>query len=239
MKFFERVARRKFSKFLHFFARFWRNICVLSTLNARFFETEHIFVSVNFSDVSLSMCSARWPDARKFCARGAPKFQEFCNSFARSGRKTLRDLDADRALFRWQRTRDLFKSFKDVIRFFATHAECTQLLCARRAKFFRKFYNFFLAILAHNVRDLDVRFFGSARTADSFHFSNVVQYAQRMPAGCTQLLCARRAGFPKILQFFRAILAQNLREVDAGLALFSHLNALKTRSRVDDVLWFT
>ena len=111
--------------------------------------------------------------------------------------------------------------------------------CARGApNFFRKFCNFFLAIFAHNVRDLDVRFFGSARTADSFHFSNVMQYAQRMPAGCTQLLCARRAGFPKILQFFRAILAQSLREVD-GLALFSHLNALKTRSRVDDVLWFT
>ena len=104
---------------------------------------------------------------------------------------------------------------------------------------FSEILQFFRAILAHNVRDLDVRFFGSARTADSFHFSNVVQYAQRMPAGCTQLLCARRAGFPKILQFFRAILAQNLREVDAGLALFSHLNALKTHSRVDDVLWFT
>ena len=104
---------------------------------------------------------------------------------------------------------------------------------------FPELLQFFLAILAHNVRDLDVRFFGSARTADSFHFSNVVQYAQRMPAGCTQLLCARRAGFLKILQFFRAILAQNLREVDAGLAMFSHLNALKTHSRVDDVLWFT
>ena len=48
--------------------------------------------------------------------------------------------------------------------------------------------------------------------------SDVVKYAQRTLAECTQFLCAGRAGFPEILQNFRAIFAQNLRHLDAGLA---------------------
>ena len=31
----------------------------------------------------LSMRSLRWPNARSFCARGAPDFRKFCNFFAR------------------------------------------------------------------------------------------------------------------------------------------------------------
>ena len=48
--------------------------------------------------------------------------------------------------------------------------------------------------------------------------SDVVKYAQRTLAECTQVLCAGRAGFPEILQKFRAVFAQNLRHLDAGLA---------------------
>ena len=140
MQFFERVARRKFSKILQFFARFWRNICVLSTLNARFFETERIFDSVNFSDVSLSMCSARWPDACKFCARGAPKFRKFCNFFARFRRKVCVISTPDARLFGCQRTHDLVKSFEDVMRVAAHASRVHETFCARGApNFFRNF----------------------------------------------------------------------------------------------------
>ena len=48
------------------------------------------------------------------------------------------------------------------------------------------------------------------------------EYAQRSLAGCMQFLRARPAGIPEILEFRRASLAQNLRDIDAGRALFSH-----------------
>ena len=43
------------------------------------------------------------------------------------------------------------------------------------------------------------------------------QYVQRTMAECTQFLGAGRAGFLEILQNVRAIFAQNLRDLDAGL----------------------
>ena len=48
--------------------------------------------------------------------------------------------------------------------------------------------------------------------------SDVVQHAQRTLAECMQFFCAGRAEFPKILQNFRQIFAQILRDLDAGLA---------------------
>ena len=48
--------------------------------------------------------------------------------------------------------------------------------------------------------------------------SDVVKCAQRTLAECAQFLCAGRAGFPEILQIFRAIFAKKLRHLDAGLA---------------------
>mgnify|MGYP003320403191 FL=1 len=61
--------------------------------------------------------------------------------------------------------------------------------------------------------------------------SDVVKYAQRTLAECTQFLCAGRAGFPEILQIFRAIFAQNLRDLDAGLARYLALERTPTRQR--------
>ena len=51
---------------------------------------------------------------------------------------------------------------------------------------------------------------------------DVVKYAQRALAECTQIVCAPagRAGFPEILQIFRAFFAQHLRHLDAGLARY-------------------
>ena len=61
--------------------------------------------------------------------------------------------------------------------------------------------------------------------------SDVVKYAQRTLAECTQFLCAGRAGFPEILQIFRAIFAQNLRHLDAGLAHYLAFERTPTRKR--------
>ena len=46
-----------------------------------------------------------------------------------------------------------------------------------------------------------------------------------------QFLCAGRAGFPEILQIFRAIFAQDLRHLDAGLAIYLALERTPTRTR--------
>ena len=44
-------------------------------------------------------------------------------------------------------------------------------------------------------------------------------------------LCAGRAEFPEILQIFRPIFAQTLRDLDAGLALYLALERTPTRKR--------
>ena len=51
-------------------------------------------------------------------------------------------------------------------------------------------------------------------------FRDVVRVAQRTLAECTHFLCARRAKIPEMLLFGREILAQNLRDLDAGRFLF-------------------
>ena len=58
-----------------------------------------------------------------------------------------------------------------------------------------------------------------------------MKYAQRTLAECTQFLCAGRAGFPEILQIFRAIFAQNLRHLDAGLARYLAFERSPTREK--------
>ena len=60
--------------------------------------------------------------------------------------------------------------------------------------------------------------------------SDVVKYVQRTLADCTQFLCAGRAGFAEILQNFRAIFAQNLHHLDAGLARYLALERISNRT---------
>ena len=95
----------------------------------------------------MKFCGLRnvfWPCARKFCAHGAPKFREFCNSFARF-RRTICVIPTPGArVFGRQRTHGVLKSFEDVmITGKRTLAKCTQFLCAGRAENFQKFPNFF------------------------------------------------------------------------------------------------
>ena len=61
--------------------------------------------------------------------------------------------------------------------------------------------------------------------------SDVVKYAQRTLAECTQFLCAGRAGFPEILQNFRTVFAQNQHHLDAGLARYLAFERMPTLKR--------
>ena len=61
--------------------------------------------------------------------------------------------------------------------------------------------------------------------------SDVVEYAQRTLAECTQFLCAGRAGNPEILQIFRAIFSQNLHHLDALPALYLAFERTPTLKR--------
>ena len=76
-----------------------------------------------------------------FCARGAPKYREFYNFFARFRRKVCVISTPDARLFGCQRTHDLVKSFKDVMRVAAHVAgRLHETFCARGApNFFRNF----------------------------------------------------------------------------------------------------
>ena len=130
-----RGAPKIFRNFAIFAVRFWRDVCVLSTPNARFFGMVRNVDSANFSDVSLSMRSARWPDACSFCARGAPEFRKFCNFFAQVWRKICVTSTSDAHFFVFGRTADSMKSFSDVLQFTQRMlADLKQFLCARRVK---------------------------------------------------------------------------------------------------------
>ena len=111
----QKSANAFFQKCCHYFARFWRNICVISTPNASFFGMERVFDSVNFSDVSLIMRNAHWPDARRFCARDAPDFRKFCNFFARIWRKICVTSTPDAHFFALKHTSDSFKRRSEML----------------------------------------------------------------------------------------------------------------------------
>ena len=61
--------------------------------------------------------------------------------------------------------------------------------------------------------------------------SDVVDYAKRTLAECTQCSCAGHAGFSEILQNFRMIFAQKLRHLDAGLARYLAFKRTPTPKR--------
>ena len=101
------------------------------------------------------MRNVRGPSARKFCARGSPKFRKFCNFFARFRRKICVISTPDARLFGCQRTHDLVKRFEDVMRVAAHAGRVHATSCARSALNFWKILHFFRAILAQHSRDLD------------------------------------------------------------------------------------
>ena len=69
----------------------------------------------------------------------------------------------------------------------------------------------------------DAHFFGSEQTPDfTESCSDGARFAQRTLAECTQFFAASGiiAEIPEVLQFFREIFAQTLRDLDARRALF-------------------
>ena len=94
-------------------------------------------------------------------------------------------------------------------------------LCAQRAENFQKFCNCFARFWRNIcvISTPNASFFGMERVVDSVNFSDVSLIMRNAFAGCTQVLRARRTGFPEILQFLRASLTQKLRDIDARRAL--------------------
>ena len=104
---------------------------------------------------------------------------------------------------------------------------------AARRKFSENL-QFFRASWAQNLRDPDAgRLLFSDLNAMPTRstLNDIVQHAQRTMAECTQFLCAGRAEFPEILQIFRPIFSQFLRDLDAGLAHYLALERISTHKR--------
>ena len=73
----------KFRKFCNSFARFSHKICVISTPRVCFFGSERTMdPAESFSDV-IRFAQRMLAEMNEFCARGAPKFRKFCNSFVK------------------------------------------------------------------------------------------------------------------------------------------------------------
>ena len=171
------------------------------------------------------MRSGCWPNARSFlCARRAG-FPEILHFFRASLAQNLRDIDARRALLRiWTHCR-LGEELQRRSSVHAAHAgrfQAIKKFSARGALKFRKICNYFERLLRKICMILARHsgFFAFQRSADSVKsFNDVLRVAQRTLAECTQILCARCAEIPEILQNFRAISAQSLRDLNAGRAL--------------------
>ena len=123
--------------------------------------------------------------------------------------QNLRNLDAALArylAFERTPTRERAATKSDGSRNHAGRDHATFLRAAHRN--FSETLQFCRASWAQNLRDPDAgRFLFSDLNAmlTRSTLSDVVKYAQRTLAECTQFLCAGRAGFPEILQIFRAI----------------------------------
>ena len=99
--------------------------------------------------------SAGSPGKIKFCARGAPKFRKFYNSFVKFLRKFCVVSTPDAYLFGSDRTLDFTKSCSDVTRLAQrTLAESMHFFCAKRAEISEMLQNF-RRIFEQNLRHLD------------------------------------------------------------------------------------
>ena len=134
------------------------------------------------------MRSARWPSARNLCARGVPDFRKF---FARFFAQILRHLDAGLARYlalerTWTRKRAATKFCSSCN--YAGRIYATFLRAACRK--FSETLQFFCASCAQNLCDPDAgrlsfSYLNAMLTRSTL--SDVVQYAQRTLAECTQI----------------------------------------------------
>ena len=119
---------------------------------------------------------------------------------------------------------DPAESFSDVIRFAQRMLAEMNEFCARGAPKFRKFCNSFVKIFARISRDLDA---GRALFSDLNNLRTSLRAAATLRELCSArwpsariFFCERHAEIPEVLQFFREIFAQILRDLDARRALF-------------------
>ncbi len=183
------------------------------------------------------MHSSRSTSARNFLCAGRAGFPEILQNFraVKISRKICVISTLDSRVILHSNARRLGKELQRSSAVRATTlAEFTQLLCARRAKIFRDLGNFFARVGRKIcvIPTLDAFAFGSECNADSTNsISDVVKYAQRTLAECTQF-CARGVpDFRKFCNFFARFFSQNLRRLDAGLARYLALERTPTRKR--------
>ena len=144
-------------------------------------------------------------------------FRAIFNGFSR---KICTLSNAGRALFRIQTHYRFIQELQRRHAVCAAHAgRQLAFLCARHAEILKilHFFHANFAAKCASSRFLTCAFFGCQCTADSV---NSCSDAMGTLADGPQLLCTRCAEIPKILQFFRAILAPILRDLDAERALF-------------------
>ena len=164
------------------------------------------------------MRSAGWPSASNFFGRGACRISEILQNVRAIFAQNFRDLDAGLARhLALERIPTRKRAAKECYALRATTlVEFTQLFCARRR---RRAENLNSEILQFFSREFAVRrkfcvspmldacFFGSECNADSINSQRRCEacaaHAGRMHA---LFLCAGRAGFPEICNFFARIL---------------------------------
>ena len=119
----------------NFFARFRRKVCVISTPDAHLFGFQRIHDLVKSFEDAMRVSAHKKRVHEIFCARGAPNFlQKFCTSFARFWRNNCVISTPNSRFFGMERnvgSDNCSRCFKHAQRFLA---ECTQFLCARRAR---------------------------------------------------------------------------------------------------------
>ena len=180
-----------------------------------------------------------------FFVRGACRISEFLNFafrillkaiFCKIFAPDLRDLDAGLARdLASERTSARKKEMQrsSAVRAI-TLAEFMQLFCARRAENFRKLCNSFARVGRKNcvIPTLDVCFSSDLNAMlNRSTLSDVVRYAQLTIDECTQFFVRGACRISGSFAIFCKIFAQNLRDLDAGLARYLALERPSTRKR--------
>ena len=135
------------------------------------------------------------------------KFSEILQFFCAILAQRLRDLDAERALFRIGTHFQLGQLQQRFATCAALAGRVHAVFCARGVPEFRKFWIFFARVWQKNcvTSTPDAHFFAFGRTSDLLKSCNdVLWFTQCMLAEFRQFLCARRAKIPGKLQLFRA-----------------------------------
>ena len=107
---FARAARRISFKILR--ASLAQNLLDIDARRALFSHLDAFTIRSRPATIFFGSHSACWPSLGNFSARGAPKFREFCNYFARVLREGLRDFGASLVRFCISTHFQLFKEMQ-------------------------------------------------------------------------------------------------------------------------------